>query len=281
MRDGTDETTPTARPAPNAPAARTATPPKIAPPATPPPTARTVPTGRPVEIFAHACTLEGYQPNRIASFRACIDAGLACMEVDVRLSDGELVLGHDVPVAPDRLDAAARLLDRVGECTWLMLDLKDPAAAIPAADLVSAAGLANVVFASTSGRDLRAVRSRLPAARISLSFPQDVPRVSQDPRMTRVVSAFLLGSRVVLPLLLLYWTARYRPSQFTLHWRTTSRLAFAVARRLRRPIYVWTVDDPALASRLLHAGAAGVITNRPLAVRSFLNGGSATGGSGG
>ena len=125
-----------------------------------------------------------------------------------------------------------------------------------------------MIFASTNARDLRVVRSIMPSARLSYSFPQDVPTVSQNPRWSWVVTSFLLICRLIMPIMLVYWAFRHRPNQFTLHWKTASRFAFRTARALDRPVFVWTVDNADDAVRLIHDGAAGVITNRPLAISS-------------
>ena len=56
---------------------------------------------------------------------------------------------------------------------------------------------------------------------------------------------------------------RSRADAFTLHHSLASPAAIARAHELGAPVYVWTVDDPALAERLVRAGADGIITNDP------------------
>ena len=49
----------------------------------------------------------------------------------------------------------------------------------------------------------------------------------------------------------------------TLHHSVASPAAIARAHELGAAVYVWTVDDPGLAERLVREGADGIITNDP------------------
>ena len=62
-----------------------------------------------------------------------------------------------------------------------------------------------------------------------------------------------------LPVLL----ARGRAVAATLHYSIASRAAIDRAHELDAAVYVWTVDDPRLAERLVRDGADGIITNDP------------------
>jgi glycerophosphoryl diester phosphodiesterase len=62
-----------------------------------------------------------------------------------------------------------------------------------------------------------------------------------------------------LPVLL----ARGRATTVTLHYSIASRGAIERAHKLGAAVYVWTVDDPGLAERLVRDGADGIITNDP------------------
>ena len=219
-------------------------------------------------VVAHGATVDGGDPNCSDGIRACAERGIRWIEVDVRTLAGLAILGHDAPSDGATAEPLTAVLDLFSSFGWVMLDLKEPDVAGVAADAVVQDAVENVVFASTHARDLKVVRSVMPSARLSYSFPQDVPTVSQNPRWSWVVTSFLAICRLIMPIMLVYWTSRHRPSQFTLHWKTVSRFAFRTARALDRPVFVWTVDNPADAARLIRDGAAGVITNRPLAVAS-------------
>jgi glycerophosphoryl diester phosphodiesterase len=57
--------------------------------------------------------------------------------------------------------------------------------------------------------------------------------------------------------------ARGRATAATLHYSIASREAIDRAHELGAAVYVWTVDDPRLAERLVRDGADGIITNDP------------------
>jgi glycerophosphoryl diester phosphodiesterase len=56
---------------------------------------------------------------------------------------------------------------------------------------------------------------------------------------------------------------RARATALTLHHSIVSHEAIARAHELGAPVYVWTVDDPALVKTLVGWGADGIITNDP------------------
>jgi glycerophosphoryl diester phosphodiesterase len=56
---------------------------------------------------------------------------------------------------------------------------------------------------------------------------------------------------------------RARATALTLHYSVASEEAIARAHELDAPVYVWTVDDRAVAERLVRWGADGIITNDP------------------
>ena len=57
--------------------------------------------------------------------------------------------------------------------------------------------------------------------------------------------------------------ARARAGAATLHHSVASRDAIARAHEVGAAVYVWTVDDPRLAERLVEDGVDGIITNDP------------------
>ena len=54
-----------------------------------------------------------------------------------------------------------------------------------------------------------------------------------------------------------------RADAATLHYSVCSPAAISRAHEIGAAVYVWTVDDPALARRLVDAGVDGIITNDP------------------
>ena len=78
-----------------------------------------------------------------------------------------------------------------------------------------------------------------------------------------VVRAALASLGASLPRRLPALLARARAGAATLHHSLASPAAIARAHELDAAVYVWTVDDPTLAERLVRAGADGIITNDP------------------
>jgi glycerophosphoryl diester phosphodiesterase len=217
-----------------------------------------------VFVVAHGATVDGGQANTVESFRECLGKGIRRVEIDVRSRAGKLILGHDEPRPGGAIEPVEAALALAGSLDWLMLDLKEPGAARLAAEAGRASGCPNVVFASTQPSDLRAVRSILPEAATSLSFPND----PCHPRWLR--PAYVAAYKLLLPAVIASRVRRHRPTQLTLNQRFVTRPAIALARRLGCPVYVWTVDDPARARSLADQGVAGIITNRPLAIAAAL-----------
>lgn len=50
-----------------------------------------------------------------------------------------------------------------------------------------------------------------------------------------------------------------------------TRRFIRAAHRAGKPVYVWTVDDPAPMVRMIGLGADGLITNRPAVAREVLD----------
>jgi glycerophosphoryl diester phosphodiesterase len=213
-----------------------------------------------VSIVAHGATVDGGVANTVAGLRECIARGIRRAEIDVRSFGSELILGHDEPRPGDQLELAAGALALAGSLDWLMLDLKEPGAARLAAKAVGALDCDRFVFASTQASDLRTVRSILPGATTSLSFPND----PWHPRWLR--PGYVAAYKLLLPAAIASRIRRHRPTQLTLNRRFVTGPALAVARRLGCRVYVWTVDDPAEAQALARMGVAGIITNRPLQI---------------
>jgi glycerophosphoryl diester phosphodiesterase len=215
-------------------------------------------------IVAHGGRVDGGKANSIEGLRECIRAGVRRVEIDVRSQGSELILGHDEPPPDHPTEAASGALALAGSFDWIMLDLKEPGAARLAAEAVGRLDPERFVFASTQAGDLTTVRSILPGATTSLSFPND----PSHPRWLR--PAYLAAARLALPAVIASRVRRHRPTQLTLNQRFVTRPALAVARRLGCRVYVWTVDDPARARSLAAQGVAGIITNRPLAIAETL-----------
>ena len=71
-------------------------------------------------------------------------------------------------------------------------------------------------------------------------------------------------------------TASPRCLCYAVPWRWKGKLEvprpwfIAAAHRQKRPVHVWTVDEPGIAQQLWDRGASGIITNRPGLIKAAL-----------
>lgn len=228
-------------------------------------------------LIAHRGASAKAPESTAAAIRAGFRAGAPMVELDVQLTkDGRLVIFHDEQLerttdGTGRLAsmtyAALRRLDAGG---WFaprfrgerILQVSDVLRLLPAS------GWVNLELKRTSAR--RAVLTRL----------RRVLRASR--RAARVlVSSFdagllrpLAGSRIPIALIdkrLPDWSLREAIRMRCAAWHphhtivSASRVARAHAAGLR--VHAWTVDEPALARRMLAAGVDGLFSNDPARLR--------------
>jgi len=228
--------------------------------------------------------------NTLAAFRLALDQGADALELDVHATaDGVPVVLHDPTLdrTTDRAgvvaaltwdavraaNAAARFRGATsGAAPWsgddvaipslalvldafpetpLLVEIKTPAATVAVARTIHAHDAARrVVAAAFETAALRGLAdlgitvgaSRRDAARLVLAAYLGMPATT-GPRCYAIPD-------------------RYRGLP------VPSRRVVAAARRLGRPVHVWTVDDPARARTLWERGVCGVITNRPAVMRA-------------
>ncbi|HUY20340.1 MAG TPA: glycerophosphodiester phosphodiesterase family protein [Candidatus Binataceae bacterium] len=209
--------------------------------------------------------------NTLCAFKAAVEAGAAMCELDVRLAgDGALVVIHDETV--DRttdgrgpvaeltvpqlkvLDAGARFdarfageriptLDEVfaavGTRCGLNLELKTRAAAAPLCRTIHARrAYETTIVSSFETAMLERIKAVDPAIRVGL--------LCDGPADGLIAQARALGAWAVNP--------RYD--------LCTAELVVE-ARRHGLKVLAWTVDEPALMSRLIADGVDGIMTNYP------------------
>jgi glycerophosphoryl diester phosphodiesterase len=227
--------------------------------------------------------------NTLASFGRAAELGVDALELDVRVSaDGEAVVIHDprlerttdrtgtvaaIPLARLReADAGARFTADGGRTfPW-----RGRGVGIPTLDEVLAAFPAmpmlielKVPEAQAAVRDTL-LRHAATARCVVSAIPHAAIAAFRRPPFLRSASRrdilrLWLGSKVGLASA----AADCLCFAIPLHHRgltvTTDRL-LAAARRLGRPVHVWTVDAPAVATSLWARGVVGVLTNDPAAM---------------
>lgn len=212
----------------------------------------------PPRVIGHRGAPREAPENTLASFHACARAGVRAAELDARLTiDGRVVVHHDpelgriVPgegrvedMTADALRAkgVALLEDVLALELLLNVELKadaSNASDLPARtlELVRRANALDRVLVTSFESELADEYARLaerPAGMI-LPYAPEPEDLESFPRLRFVA----LAEDAALP------------------------EAIASCRALDRKVLVWTVNDEENARRLLHDGAAGVITDRP------------------
>lgn len=235
----------------------------------------------PFRLYGHRGAAAHHPENTLRSFRAAIAAGADALETDVRLTrDGEVVVFHDADGAricgrAERLrdrawcdlaewDAGGgerllRLSDLLEEWPdhFVNVDLKDDAeeAAIRTLEVLRRAGRTEQIgLGSFHRRVARALRRAGFGGQLALA-PEEVAAVRLLP--------LPLAARVVAG------TAAQIPAR----WggvRLDAPAFVARCHQLGLRVDYWTIDDPAQAAALVAAGADGIVTNDPAAVRAAI-----------
>jgi glycerophosphoryl diester phosphodiesterase len=228
--------------------------------------------------------------NTLQALELAVELGCDMLEFDVLdLADGTLVLAHSNDlrevshraargrvrsrdleglrrVAPDlsTLDEAlAFCADRLPGI-GLQLDLKRLGTEAATVEAVRRHGVLDRSWISTfEARSLRRLAELEPELPRSYTLPRDRFGISKRGPLAPVVRAALGSMGASLPRRLPVLLARARAGAATLHHSIASRAAIESAHEVDAAVYVWTVDDPRLAERLVRDGADGIITNDP------------------
>jgi glycerophosphoryl diester phosphodiesterase len=206
--------------------------------------------------------------NTLAALELAVELGCDTLEFDVlRRSDGAVVLAHEVrratPDAPTLDEALAFCADRLPGI-GLQIDLKRRGVEGAVVEALHRHGVLERAW--VSGFDagaLRRVAELEPELPRSYTLPRDRFGISKRGPLAPFVRGALASLGASLPRRLPALLARARAGAATLHHSIASPAAIARAHELVAAVYVWTVDDPALAQRLVLAGADGIITNDP------------------
>ncbi len=241
-------------------------------------------------VIGHRGAAAEAPENTLAAFRRAAEIGVDAIELDVHASaDGVPVVVHDptldrtsdcagaVAAHPWELlreaDAGARFTPDGGRTfPWKGRDVRIPALAevldaLPAMPLlieVKDPRAANAVARVLLEKDA-ADRCVVAAFDLAALAPFRAPPFLRG-AARRDILRLWLGSKVGLATgaadCLLYSV----PERHN-HLHVTADGFLDAARRLGRPVHVWTVNDPAAAARLWARGVSGIITDDPGAMR--------------
>jgi glycerophosphoryl diester phosphodiesterase len=228
--------------------------------------------------------------NTLEALQLAVELGCDMLEFDVLdLVDGTLVLAHSnnlwevshgaargrvrrgnldslrrvaprLPTLDEALAFCAEALPGIG----LQVDLKRRGVERA---VVEALRRHNVIerswvsgFEASALRRLAEIEPELPR---SYTLPRDRFQVSKRGPLAPVVRVALASMGAALPRRLPDLLTRARAVSATLHYSVASRAAIERAHEVDAAVYVWTVDDPRLAERLVRDGVDGIITNDP------------------
>jgi len=228
--------------------------------------------------------------NTLQALELAVELGCDMLEFDVLdLVDGTLVLAHsndlrevthgaargrvrsrdleglrrvapDLPTLDEALAFCADRLPGIG----LQLDLKKLGTEVATVEALRRHGVLDRSWISTfEARSLQRLAELEPELPRSYTLPRDRFGISKRGPLAPVVRAALGSIGASLPRRLPVLLARARAGAATLHYSIASRAAIDSAHEVDAAVYVWTVDDPRLAERLVRDGADGIITNDP------------------
>jgi len=228
--------------------------------------------------------------NTLPALALAVELGCDMLEFDVLdLADGTLVLAHsndlrevshgaargrvrsrhlealrhvapDLPTLDEALAYCADQLPGVG----LQLDLKRVGIEAATVEAVRRHGVLDRAWISTfDARSLHRLAQLEPDLPRSYTLPRDRFGISKRGPLAPLVRAALSSIGTSLPRRLPLLLGRAKAVAATLHYSIASRAAIEAAHELDAAVYVWTVDDPRLAERLVGEGVDGIITNDP------------------
>lgn len=203
--------------------------------------------------------------NSLAAIEAAAAHGVDAVELDVmRAGDGGLVLAHgpEVPSAAAPLDDGLALAARLG--ISVQMDVKQRGLEMGVVDALRRQHLLERSFVSSFSlailRAFAAVEADLPR---SLTYPEDRLGITGSRILGPAVRPGLAALRSLLPVRLPRWLRAAGASATTLNWAVVTPRTIEVCHRLGAAVYVWTVNEPALAKTLVESGIDGIITDDP------------------
>ncbi|HNM77860.1 MAG TPA: glycerophosphodiester phosphodiesterase [Tepidiformaceae bacterium] len=237
-----------------------------------------------VLVLGHACAAGEAPANTLAGVRACIDAGVEGMEIDVQLcADGVPVLMHD-----DTVDRTTNLRGPVREKTLAELQAADAGDGepVPTLDQVLAlvAGRFTVMCELKATPDapdqdqacvdavVEVIRRHNAESWTAIhSFnPIMVERArATEPRISATIITGQIRGEVVDRLL--GGLMKRHGQAISVEHHVVDRTLIEKAKKRQVTVWTWTVDKPEDWARVVEAGVDGIITNVPHRLREWLN----------
>ncbi len=199
--------------------------------------------------------------SSLEAIEAAVACGADAVELDVLPG---LVVAHGPEVPPDAplLDEALALVASLGLA--VQLDVKHPGLAADVVGALSRHALLDRSFVSSYSLPiLSAFAAAEPALPRSLTYPEDRLGVTGSRVLGPAVRPALAVLRAVLPRRLPGWLRVSDARAATLNWAVVTPAAVEACHRLGVAVFVWTVNEPALATTLVESGIDGIISDDP------------------
>ena len=217
--------------------------------------------GRGVVRVGHRGAAALAPESSLAAIEAAAACGADAVELDVLPG---LVIAHGPEVPPDApgLDDALELAARLGLA--VQMDVKVRGLEDGIVDALRRHTLIERSFVSSFSLPiLNAFASVEPGLPRALTYPEDRLGVTDSRVLGPVTRPALAVLRTLLPRRLPRWLRAVDASAATLNWAVVTPEAIAVCHRLGVAVYVWTVNEPALATTLVERGIDGIISDDP------------------
>jgi glycerophosphoryl diester phosphodiesterase len=199
--------------------------------------------------------------NSLAAIEAAAACGADAVELDVQQG---LAVAHgpEVPAGAPRLDEALALVASLGLA--VQLDVKVRGVESGVVEALRRHGLIERSFVSSfSLAILLAFATAEPRLPRAFTYPEDRLGVTGSRVLGPATRPALAALRGLLPRRLPRWLRAAGASAATLNWAVVSPEAIGVCHDRGVAVYVWTVNEPALAITLVESGIDGIITDDP------------------
>ena len=217
--------------------------------------------GRPL-VIGHRGAAALAPENTLESLAAAVDAGVDLVEFDVGAS---LTLGHserEIPEDAISLDDALEFLAARG--VGAHVDVKHVGIEPQVVDAIRRHGLAEHAIVSTArSRSVRKLATLAPDLPRAIGYPYDRHGAAGVPWPRAVTRQAAAALRAVMPLRLPLLLRATRANVLALHCALVSPALVVAAHARDVPVFAWTVNDTALAERLLAWGVDGIVTDDP------------------
>jgi glycerophosphoryl diester phosphodiesterase len=199
--------------------------------------------------------------NSLAAIEAAAACGADAVELDV-LQGLVVAHGPQVPAGAPRLDEALALVASLDLA--VQLDVKVRGLETGVVEALRRHALIERSFVSSFSLPIlvafAAAEPRLPRA---FTYPEDRFGVTGSRVLGPAARPALAAFRALLPRRLPRWLRIAGASAATLNWAVVTPAAIEVCHHRGVAVYVWTVNEPALAITLVEKGIDGIISDDP------------------